>query len=74
MKMTSVSKVQYANLNDKQYYFSDEIFFFILWASVIIRFACIEKILSKNQYCHWKRKKKQITKDEKLSCCKKRKT
>ena len=52
MKMTSVSKVQYANLNDKQYYFSDEIFFFILWASVIIRFACIEKILSKNQYCH----------------------
>ena len=25
MKMASVSKVQFANLNDKRYYFSDEI-------------------------------------------------
>ena len=63
MKMTSVSKVQFTNLNDKRYYFSDGIVSLLSGHPLLSDLSELKK-LSK---CYRKRKR-QIIKNGKSSC------
>ena len=62
MKMTSVNKVQFASLNDKRYYFLDGI--------VSLPFENPLNPIRKYILLS-KKKKRQIIKIRKISCCKK---
>ena len=52
MKLASESKVQLANLNDKRYYFSDEIVSLPFRHSLLSDFCKLKKSYSKNLYCY----------------------